>query len=37
VLSCVLWGAGEFLGYVAGRGCAEEDMLAYELHKARYT
>jgi hypothetical protein len=36
VLECVLWGAGELVGYVAGRGRAEADMLEYELHKARY-
>lgn len=36
VLACVVWGAGEFVGYVAGRGHAEAAMLEYELHKARY-
>jgi len=36
VLACVVWGAGELVGYVAGRGRAEADMLEYELHKARY-
>jgi hypothetical protein len=36
VLACVLFGAGELVGYVAGRGHAEADMLEYELHKVRY-
>jgi hypothetical protein len=36
VVACVLWGAGELVGYVAGRGRAEAVMLDYELHKARY-
>jgi hypothetical protein len=36
VLACVLWGVGELVGYVAGRGRAETHMLDYELHKARY-
>lgn len=36
VLACMFWGAGELVGYLAGRGRAEAYMLEYELHKARY-
>jgi hypothetical protein len=36
VLACVVWGIGELVGYVAGRGRAETTMLEYELHKARF-
>jgi hypothetical protein len=36
VLACVLFGIGELVGYVAGEGRAEADMLEYELHKVRY-
>jgi hypothetical protein len=36
VLACVVWAAGEVVGYLAGRGNAEARMLEYELHKDRY-
>ena len=36
MLACVLWGFGELVGYVAGGGGAEGEMVEYELHKARY-
>lgn len=37
IAACIVWGAGELVGYVAGRGRAETRLLEYELHKARYT
>ncbi len=36
VLACVSWAIGELVGYVAGAGRADAQMLEYELHKARY-
>jgi hypothetical protein len=36
VLACVVWAVGEAIGYAVGTGSAEERMLEYELHKARY-
>jgi hypothetical protein len=36
VLGCLLWGAGEAVGYAAGVGGAQDGMLEYEMHKLRY-
>jgi hypothetical protein len=35
-LGCVLWAAGEAVGYIAPAAGAEAQMLEYELHKERY-